>query len=600
MNINRIKKIFLISLLSFSPLLASCNAKENEGDNIVFIKDDKVRVTLIDSKHVIKSSESIVTQKGNDVIFNIEFEENYTIDSCSIWKAKIEVDDKNPEKCLLTIPSVTKDTRFTVIGKEIQNRIIYEFKEGIYKNKNYYIQNYTSTRRKRVNTINAEEVICPGYAFIGWNTKEDYTGKFITAGSRFTPFKKQRSLYAVYKKEADEKLFRYKGIDSTSVEIESYIGEATNSLVMPSKIDGKDVVSIGEKFNLSFDIDELILPKTLKTINKEARFAGKITKLFFYDTLNEVYDENFNNVEKIHIIANERPKFIYNDFAFFADAIDNMIVPDFKETIYLYSGCSFTYGCYSEFLEQILGYKYSVYNLGLIGGISAYFQFDIITNYIRKNDILIHAPEEGAPAQFLFYKYVDERMFIMCESNYDLLTVPTMDHMVSYFEAFRIYKASKNKIRRYNKYEDVNTHFNDRGDYVTNRPFYDLSEYDKQYGVVPYSPALDFVKEDVMQKFEPYYKKINEKGAKTLFSYSPMNRQAIPLDEIKNIELFDEGIKKYFLNHPYVSVISNLNDYIFDGRYFFDADYHLNSEGAKIRTQKLGNDIVKYLDSQLS
>lgn len=599
MNINRIKKIFLITLLSFSPLLSSCNVKENGGDNIVFAKDDKVRVTLIDSKHVIKSSESIVTQKGSDVIFNIEFEENYTIDSCSIWKAKIEVDEKHPEKCLLTIPSVTKDTRFTVIGKEIQNRIIYEFKDGIYKNKNYYIQNYTSTRRKRVNTINAEEVICPGYAFIGWNTKEDYTGKFITAGSRFTPFKKQRSLYAVYKKEADEKIFRYKGIDSTSVEIESYIGEATNSLVIPSKIDGKDVVSIGEKFNLSFDIDELILPKTLKIINKEARFAGKITKLFFYDTLNEVYDENFNNVEKIHIIANEKPKFIYNDFAFFADAIDNMIVPDFKETIYLYSGCSFTYGCYSEFLEQILGYKYSVYNLGLIGGISAYFQLDIITNYIRKNDILIHAPEEGAPAQFLFFKYVDERMFIMCESNYDLLTIPAMDHMVSYFEAFKTYKTSKNKIRRYNKYEDINTRFNDRGDYVTNRPFYDLPEYDKQYGVVPYSPALDFAKEDAMKNFEPYYKKINEKGAKTLFSYSPMNRQAIPLDEIKNIELFDEGIKKYFLNHPYVSVISNLNDYIFDGRYFFDADYHLNNEGAKIRTQKLGDDIVKYLDSQV-
>ncbi len=600
MNIKRIKKIFLISLLSFSPLLASCNANKNEGDDIVFVKDNKVKVTLIDSKHVIKSSESVATQKGNDVIFDIEFEENYTFDSCSIRRAIVEVDDKNPEKCRITILNVTRDTRFGVIGKEIQNRIIYEFKDGSYKNKNYYIQNYTSTRRKRVNTVNAEGVICPGYAFIGWNTKEDYTGKFITAGSRFTPFKKQRTLYAVYKKETDEKLFTYKRIDSSSVEIESYIGEATNSLVIPSKIDDKDVVSISEKFGLSFDIDEIILPKTLKAIKKEVRFAGKITKLFFYDTLNEVYDESFNNVEKIHIIANENPKFVYNDFAFFADAIDNMIVPDFKESVYLYSGCSFTYGCYSEFLEQILGYKYSVYNLGLIGGISAYFQLDIITNYIRKNDILIHAPEEAAPAQFLFFKYVDERMFIMCESNYDLLTIPTMDHMVSYFEAFRTYKISKNKIKRYNKYENVNIRFNEKGDYVTNRPFYDLPEYDKQYGVVPYSPALDFAKQDVMQNFEPYYQKINEKGAKTLFSYSPMNRQAIPNDDVQNIELFDNGIKEYFKNHKYVSVISSLNDYIFNGRYFFDADYHLNNEGAKIRTQKLGNDIIKYLDSQVS
>ena len=595
MSFKKLKIMSLISILTLTLISTSC-ASVIEGDDINFVKDDKVRVTLVDSDLLVSEERSIKTDKGKDVVFNIEFITNYTLNFCSYPTAIIEIDEKHPEKCKITLPNITSNTRFYVGANEIQNRIFYDFGEGTYLGKNYYIENFSNVRRKRVNTISAENVSRQGYAFLGWNTKKDYSGKFIGAGSRMTPIKKQKFLYAEYKKETDGTNFYYETIDQESIMITSYKGLVTNELVIPQSIDGKRVISISKTFNVAFNLDSLVLPSTLISLKEGAIFKGNIKNLFFYDTLNEIYDSNFPDVENVHIIANERPKFVYNDFAYFADAIDNMIVPDGKKTIYLYSGCSFTYGCYSSLLEQYLGYQYSVYNLGLIGGLTAYFQFDIITKYIMKNDILVHAPEESAHEQFLSSTLTDERIFIMCEANYDLLTIPPMDHMRDFFSSFTRYKEVKNKMKKSYDYNHINAKFNSKGDYVAYRPFNDYPEFDKQYGAVPYVPIVEYSTKESLAALEEYYKKIKEKGAMTLFSFSPMNKHAIPEMNKKDIELFDKNIKENLADKDYVKVISNLQDYIYAGRYFYDADYHLNNEGAKLRTNRLSKDIQKYLE----
>lgn len=38
-------------------------------------------------------------------------------------------------------------------------------------------------------------------------------------------------------------------------------------------------------------------------------------------------------------------------------------------------------------------------------------------------------------------------------------------------------------------------------------------------------------------------------------------------------------------------VISEISDYIFDGRYFYDSDYHLNDLGVLLRTERLIDDL---------
>ena len=44
-------------------------------------------------------------------------------------------------------------------------------------------------------------------------------------------------------------------------------------------------------------------------------------------------------------------------------------------------------------------------------------------------------------------------------------------------------------------------------------------------------------------------------------------------------------------NNIHATVISNVADYLMDSKYFFNTDFHLNTEGAKVRTDLLIRDI---------
>ena len=50
-------------------------------------------------------------------------------------------------------------------------------------------------------------------------------------------------------------------------------------------------------------------------------------------------------------------------------------------------------------------------------------------------------------------------------------------------------------------------------------------------------------------------------------------------------------------NMPYAARISSVSTYIMETEYFYDADQHLNSAGAVIRTENLAKDILAYLNS---
>ena len=45
-------------------------------------------------------------------------------------------------------------------------------------------------------------------------------------------------------------------------------------------------------------------------------------------------------------------------------------------------------------------------------------------------------------------------------------------------------------------------------------------------------------------------------------------------------------------NYP---VISNVETYIMEHKHFYDSEWHLNDEGARIRTENLANDIKAFL-----
>lgn len=67
----------------------------------------------------------------------------------------------------------------------------------------------------------------------------------------------------------------------------------------------------------------------------------------------------------------------------------------------------------SDAVNDVYGDDYVVFNMGMNGDINAAFQMDIMVNYIGKDDVFVHAPEEMSPSQLMFSYFVNNIMFIM-------------------------------------------------------------------------------------------------------------------------------------------------------------------------------------------
>ncbi|MBQ9304255.1 MAG: hypothetical protein IJ208_14200, partial [Butyrivibrio sp.] len=88
--------------------------------------------------------------------------------------------------------------------------------------------------------------------------------------------------------------------------------------------------------------------------------------------------------------------------------------------------------------------------------------------------------------------------------------------------------------------------------------------------------------------------KFMEKGITVLFTYAPRNESAIsPESTLEARRKLDEYLKS-LLDFP---VISDIEDSLFKGRYLFETDNHLSTEGVKIRTELIIKDLQPYIQN---
>ena len=96
-----------------------------------------------------------------------------------------------------------------------------------------------------------------------------------------------------------------------------------------------------------------------------------------------------------------------------------------------------------------------------------------------------------------------------------------------------------------------------------------------------------------------YYDLFRERGGTVLFSFAPHNYDSLSGSCIaaKSWKAYEDRLKEMLGTHGY-SVISRAEDYIYNGRYFFDNDYHLNDGGTVLRTKQLIEDLQQYFAAQ--
>ena len=573
-----------LSLLAFT----SCN---NVNQESAFSILNIVKVVIEDNDYFSVNQNVYEINRGEDLNIFITFKDGFTFDFINYENYEIINNTNNIVE--IKLKNVTYSLRVKINVKKVESIISYypnggeflseEYKENECVNVVASIKNHL---RANV-SIGTDFVYRKGYVQVGWNTESDYSGTHVGLGSRITLTETNISLYAQWVKYTTTSYFRYQEVND-GYKIISYNGPLTlDTLCIPEVIGGKNVVELESNLFWNVEFNNVILPSSIKRLNKNTFAHFKIGTLTFFDNIESISDDCFNN-ESIYVVdiqANLKPSFLSgNNNAQFSENLDRLIVEQDKKKIVFFAGCSFSYGLKSEEIVKAFP-DYDVFNMGVIGGTLASFQIDIISSYLKEGDIFVHAPEEMSEYQLLSSYEMEMRSFIMVEANYDLLHNTSFSNVTNFFDAFSEYTQLKRRVNS-QSYDYHNDNYNKYGDIIIDRP----NSSDDAYFDIETCFEISCLNETTASNLNSTYKSLKDKGVEVYFSYAPINENAI--HKLEGAAQNGNYYENFIINNiTEAKIISKLSNYIMKGKYFYDEDYHLSDEGAYIRTNNLIEDI---------
>ena len=600
-GLRRIEHIICTILTLTAVLICGCVQKEE------FIKN--ISVTIADSLFFTPSVSATRVKAGDDLTVTLEMlhgyefvscdYENYSVMPVGLGAVKLTLHDI----CVPSRVTVTTQLRQTDNSREeINCSVSYNLNGGDYEGKSELTYNYTLTEHLRPNTWNGQGIKKDGYTLIGWNTQSDGNGEHIGLGSRVTVGDGENiTLYAEWVKWLPEEDFLYRTHPDGTAAVTGYRGDGNEEMfVIPAEIDGYTINEIAGSLTTNIPCGKiispvLVLPDTIISISGGAFTNSAFREIYFFDNIEFIADNSFPyNITTYHINAALAPRYqAVNNSTYYADCVDRLITTGDKKQIIFFAGCSTAYGINSPMVQAAAGEDYAVCNLGVNGDINGAFQLEVILHYISEGDILVHTPEVMSAPQLMSSFYLDGRAFIMCEGNYDLLSIPDFSESDLIFRAYMHYVTIRNNEQECSYTDGRSEDFNIYGDYIYPRPYVEEneSERDVSYSANAYNFTPEMLTEDGIEKLTSYYDDAVAKGAKVCISYSPTNGSSqtdVPVEEAA--EAFDKRFRTLLSSFGY-SLISDYRDYIFEGRYFYDSDYHLNELGAILRTGQLLEDL---------
>lgn len=579
-------------IFSFVFLFAGC------GNVIPQAADKRIRVVFEKKTTYFLERQVYEVEYGEDLKVMLSVSDGFSFYKCDY--ADYEAISMEKGKVELLLRNIYYPQRIKIETIETENGGVYYFlnggnfiKEGATQTE-YYIEYPDLSHHLRANTSRGSSLIeRDGYTLLGWNTQADGRGEHIGLGSRVTVLSDESIfLYAEWKECLPESEFVYTE-NENDCELTGYRGRSeTDWFVLPEYINGKKVVSIAANFATTCTIGNLVLPHTLHSVAENAFVNCSIDSVYMCDNLEFVRDDSFDNIRirTLHLNAAVPPRLLTNDNSHFAEDMDRLILNAEKKKMVLTGGCSLSYGIDSPKLAEAFP-DYFICNMGVIGGTNGAIQIESITKYLQAGDVMIHTPEPMSPFQLMYDMQTEKRIFMTCEGNYDLLSLADMRNYRSMFNDYYFFNELRKEFDA-GEYTDYNDSYNEYGDIGF---FREKGEPGSSYGNGEVTYEESYVTKESVERLCYYYDKASSKGAKVFFSYAPVNIDGISSeDKEKSVwKSFDQTLKKYMKDR--YPIISEPENYLFEGEYFYDTDYHLCSEGAVLRTERLIEDIRKAL-----
>ncbi len=426
-----------------------------------------------------------------------------------------------------------------------------------------------------------------GYILYGYNTEPDGSGRYFGLGWNIITDEKIVNLYCMWAKESPEENFEYER-SGKGVKITKYVGD-DETVVVPEKLGKKKVLAIAKSAFKGLKAETIILPSTLTEIEERGFYACSFKSLYMPDSVVSVSDNSFvncKNFEKLYVNAVRHPTYQTSNHGTYAIKFERLMYAyehDLKKLVFT-SGSNGTYGILSEQLEKGLKNEYYIVDYSCHFQTSGMFFIDLISQFLKEDDIMLFCPE---PNDYqLGSNSWTAVMWQFFEAAYGCITYIDIRDYDYVFGSYAEYNSTRQWMSK-TKY----THYWDGINRYGDNDWYRGGQYNGFVGSQGnYDLKTDHIDTDLMNSV---IDKCLEKGAKAYFSFPSLNEHAAVGPAKKKGGRKD--YEDYIRDNLHTTLISDINDYIFNGKYMADTNYHLSTEGTKIRTDRLIDDIMAQL-----
>ena len=239
-------------------------------------------------------------------------------------------------------------------------------------------------------------------------------------------------------------------------------------------------------------------------------------------------------------------------------------------------GSSLPFGLRCDLIEEELGGEYEVINFGLYATLGTKFMMDMAKDAIKEGDIVILAPELNTQTYSLYFN--PEAALQATGGRPSMrFRLPLMDQCSMAYSYVRYGIEQIKYSNNQNAPDPIGVYradsLNEWGDVCVDLPNNIMNNgYDNNMQVRLDDTLLD---EEFFEYVNDYAKDLERVGAKVYFNYSPVNVLSVKSSQ-KARAVFEEKLK----DKLDCELLGTVEDYVIDERYFYDTNFHLNSDGA--------------------
>ena len=423
-----------------------------------------------------------------------------------------------------------------------------------------------------------------GYTLIGYNTKADGTGEFVSLGAKVTSVGEGiMDLYCVWAEHTPDADFETKA-DGGGLSITKYLGTA-ETVTIPESINGKNVISIASNaFAENQTLKTVVISKNVRKIGQNAfKNCKALETIHIFDGFarDGLPDSVFNGCDALQTIhLNTVYQQINEWYSYGAGKLDRLMWAKDKKKIIIVGGSGSFYGFDCSILDEALGGEYEIINFGENANITSVMYFDIIEEFVGEGDIVLWCPEPGGWT--LGSRNCSNRFWNFRKGDYGFSQYLNPEYYDNFFASFaqncEVLKGSS-KFKGY-----------DALSYTLSKYGEDLA--DRQWNGLVFDYSFN-ARSTADWEMGELIDHITGKGARVFFSFAAMQKSGMENSGVKASDM--ASYEAAILALGDIESISDYENCILEDNCFSDSAWHLTDDGAKERTRRVAEDILKAL-----